>query len=302
MDENKVELLENTEKQETNLPVPVENTEKPIEDKKPKKKGGRRKTDKPTEEVTDFEQLALLMNSTVEELKDEFFLFQIRKLMSKMAKTIVRFGVSDGNLAKIFQNAKTTGLDSVVVAPTYLSACEKQVDKIDGYKVGSILDFPFGESALKSKITGIADCRRWDVDEVTVMMPSAMLTKENKRLFKKQVLKLGKKYRGHVGIGLNATDLSEEKIERATKIVSASKAEFITYVFGAATLEEVRAKMKVVKKFKSKKKVFVFANVEHAEVVTELFRLGVDKILTPYADDIAKDLFKKFNIKGAKLV
>jgi len=214
MDENKVELLENTEKQETNLPVPVENTEKPIEDKKPKKKGGRRKTDKPTEEVTDFEQLALLMNSTVEELKDEFFLFQIRKLMSKMAKTIVRFGVSDGNLAKIFQNAKTTGLDSVVVAPTYLSACEKQVDKIDGYKVGSILDFPFGESALKSKITGIADCRRWDVDEVTVMMPSAMLTKENKRLFKKQVFKLGKKYRGHVGIGLNATDLSEEKIEK----------------------------------------------------------------------------------------
>ena len=41
MDENKVELLENMEKQETNLPVPVENTEKPIEDKKPKKKGGR---------------------------------------------------------------------------------------------------------------------------------------------------------------------------------------------------------------------------------------------------------------------
>ena len=45
-----------------------------------------------------------------------------------------------------------------------------------------------------------------------------------------------------------------------------------------------------------------FTNAERAEVLTELFRLGVDKILTPYADDIAKELFKKFKIKSLKLV
>jgi len=45
-----------------------------------------------------FPDLARLMNTTVENLRDEFFLFQIRKLMSKIGKVVVRHSVTENEL------------------------------------------------------------------------------------------------------------------------------------------------------------------------------------------------------------
>lgn len=307
MSEELLQLAENTnENSEKGLTV--------ISSLKTKRKSGKNsKKDKEkisgktgsTENADEFEEfpdLAKLMNTTVEALKDEFFLFQIRKLMSKMAQAVVRYSVSDDKMMKFFHNSKALGLDGIVVAPAYLPVCEKQVEKLGGYKVGAIVDFPFGESAVKSKISGIADCKNRDVDDVTVMMPTLLLCKTDKKLFKKQIAKYARCYRGHVGIGLNATDLTEEQISLAMKIASKTKVEFVTFIFGSATSEELNLKMSVVKKYKSNKKVFVLANVERAEAVMELYRLDVDRIITPYADDIGKDLVKKFKVKSVKLV
>ncbi len=271
-----------------------------------KKKGRKSKSKKAesceTDAFADFNALAELLDRTVEDLKEEFFIFHIRKLMSKISKTVVRFNVSDEKMEKILQNAKTTGIGSVVVAPVYLPTCKKQAKKLNGYSVSAILDFPFGESALASKISGIADCKNRDVDDVIVMMPSLLFEENKVKELKKQLAKFARKYKGHVGVGLNATDLNEEQIKNAMNIAKKTKIAFVTFVFGTASLEEVKSKMGVVQKYKGNKNTFVFANVERAEVLTELFRLGVDKILTPYADDIAKELFKKFKIKSLKLV
>jgi len=58
----------------------------------------------PTEEVKkektkyseqDFTDLALLTESTVYELKEEFFLYYTRKFMSKVVKVVTRYAVSD---------------------------------------------------------------------------------------------------------------------------------------------------------------------------------------------------------------
>ena len=38
---------------------------------------------------------------TLEDIKEEFFIFHIRKLMSKISKTVVRFNVSDEKMEKI---------------------------------------------------------------------------------------------------------------------------------------------------------------------------------------------------------
>lgn len=250
-----------------------------------------------------FPDLACLMNMTVAELKEEFFLFQVRKLMSKMAKTIVRFGVSDREMEKLFFNAKQLQMDQVVVAPAFLPACEKQVAKLgeDGFKVGVIVDFPFGESSFKNKLSSIKECIKKGVDDVTVMMPTLLINKDHSKEFKKQSAKIGKIYKGCAGIALNATDLNEEQIKLAVKSVNKTKLAFITFVFGTASLEEVKAKMAIVKKYKDNKKVFALANVDTAEGVMALFSNGVDKILTPYADQIGEQLIDRFRVKSVKL-
>ncbi len=268
-----------------------------------KKIKGKKKEQIKEDEFSGFPDLAKLMGTTVNELKDEFFLFQIRKLMSRLAKTVIRFGVSDKQMEKLFYNAKQLEMDEIIVAPAFLPACVKQVKKLgeEGFKVGALVDFPFGESTIKSKISEVKECVKTGVDDITVMMPSMLVCKENIKQLKKQSAKIAKLYKGFAGIALNATDLNEEQIKLAIKAVNRTKLAFLTFVFGTATLDEVNSKMAIVKKYKDGKQIFALANVDTAEGVMALFSNGVDKILTPYADEIGEELVKRFNVKSVKL-
>ena len=60
--------------------------------------------------------------------------------------------------------------------------------------------------------------------------------------------------------------------------------------------------MKEINAIKSKVPVKVMANVENVEGVKTLISLGVKGIITPFADDVAKELFKEFGIKSEKLL
>jgi deoxyribose-phosphate aldolase len=250
-----------------------------------------------------FPDLAKLMNTTVEELRDEFFLFQIRKLMSRIGKVIVRYNVSEQEVERIFLNAAALSLNQVSISPVYLPVCERLVKrhKLHQVCVSSIVDFPFGESSFKSKLHNVKDAVRVGVDEVSVTLPTMLFSLENAKVLKKQIKKVGRSYKNSAGVLLNATDLDEEQIKRAMKFARKSKVTHITFAFGEATLEEVKSKLEIVNKYKNNKKIAVLANVDRAESVMELFKLEVDRILTPYADAIGDELIKRFEIKSVKL-
>ncbi len=300
---NNCTLTENTDLTLNSLNeiIPLEES---LQSNSMEKKSGRRKKENiRADDYSEFPSLAQLMGISVEQLKDEFFLFQIKKLMSKMAKTVIRYGVSEKEMEKLFCNAKALEMDEIVVAPAFLPACVRQVKKLgdEGFKVGAIIDFPFGESTYKSKISGMKDCIKLGVDDITVMMPSMLVCKENIKEFRKQSAKIGKMYRGFAGIALNASDLNEEQIELAIKSINRTKLAFLTFVFGSASIDEVKLKMNIVNKYKDKKVIFALANVDSAEGIMTLFSNGVDKILTPFADKIGEELIKKFKIKSVKL-
>ena len=250
-----------------------------------------------------FPDLAKLMNTTVENLRDEFFLFQIRKLMSRIGKVVVRHSVTESELEKIFLNANALTINQVLVSPVYLSTCGKIVKKhkLHNVCVGSIVDFPFGESSFKSKINNLRDSVKIGVDEVSVMMPSLLTSQEHIKTFRKQVKKIAKSYKGSSGVVLNATDIQEEQVKRAMKIIGKSKLSFVVFAFGEATLKELESKMQIILKHKGNKKIGVIANVDRAESVQELFKLGVDRILSPFADLIGQELVERFEIKSVKL-
>lgn len=250
-----------------------------------------------------FPELAELMNTTVEQLKDEFFLFQIRKLMSRIGKVIVRFNVAEAEVERIFLNAAALSVNQVMVSPVHLPVCERLVKKhkLHDVCVSAVIDFPFGESSFKSKLHNVKDAVRIGVDEVAVMLPTLLCAEENAKVLKRQIKKVGVSYKGGACIALNASDLDEEQIKRAMKFAGKSKVECVTFVFGEATTEEVKSKIETVNKYKNNKKIAVLANVDKAEAVMELFKLDVDRILTPYADKIGEELVKRFEIKSVKL-
>ena len=68
-----------------------------------------------------------------------------------------------------------------------------------------------------------------------------------------------------------------------------------------ATESAVELKVRDVKKLHGKKTVKILCNVSTPEYAMELIKLGADEVLTPFADDMAKSLIKRFGIKSLKL-
>lgn len=262
------------------------------EEKKDKKEGY-------TEE--DFIDLANLMNKKVDDLKEDFFLYQIKKLLNGLDKVVVRYNVPEDELEKLFKNCQTLDLNGIILSPAYLPVAKRVKGKNHlSVSVKSVVDFPFGESAFKAKLTNLKEGVKLGVTQTTVMMPSMLITEENIKIFKKQCAKIGRK--GNTGVAINATDLDKEAFLKAVKVINKTKISFVTFVFGDATFDEVKTKMASVKEMELEKKVFVLANVDTAEAVMQLNKLGVDRICTPYADQIGKALFERFNITSAKLI
>lgn len=316
-DNKKVEVLENKELITTE-PLGEELVQAPSENLPAvqEKKAVKKKETSAVDKVKDaerscvekdvyekFPDLARLMNTTVENLRDEFFLFQIRKLMSKIGKVVVRHSVTENELEKIFLNANALTINQVLVSPVYLPTCERIVKKhkLHNVCVGSIIDFPFGESSFKSKINNVKDSVKIGVDEVSVMIPSLLTTPDHIKTFRKQVKKIAKSYKGSSGVVLNATDIQEEQVKRAMKIVGKSKLSFVVFAFGEATVSDLKEKMQIINKYKGNKKISVIANVDRADSIQELFKQGVDRILSPFADAIGQELVERFEIKSVKL-
>ena len=234
----KIEKLEQVE--ETQL---VEVLEVSKEDAKSEKQTGA--GNKENSLIQDFENLAMLLNTTVESLKKEFYLTQIKKIMSKMQKAVVRYDMTEAEMDKIFLSASQYGLGGITVAPAYLQNCVKQ-NKKNKMKLDlcSIIDFPFGESSLKGKISDIKESLKIGANTVAVAMPSMLFNGENFKELKKQCKTLYSKSKKNAGIVINATDISEEKYTEAIKFFNKSKLCFITLAFGDATLEEVKSKIR----------------------------------------------------------
>lgn len=250
-----------------------------------------------------FKGLAALFGVSVEEIKEECFNYQVKKFMSKMGKLIVRYNLGEADLETAMLNSFAISSGGVFVAPIYLKECalKSKKHRLDGVTVGSVIDFPFGESSFKSKVQAVREGMKIGVDEVLVTIPNVLFSEQNYKELKKQVKKVGGIFKEGSGIILNATDLDDVCIKKAVRLINKTKLSFITFAFGEATLEEVKNKMEVVNKYRGAKKVRVLANVDSAEAVSELLKLKADMVLTPYADEIGKTLVERFNIKSVKL-
>lgn len=252
----------------------------------------------------DVLSLSELLGESVSALKEEFCLFQIRKFMSRIGKAVVRFNGGDEQLEKVFINADKTGTGGIFIAPTHLPIVKKIINNNEGLEleVVSVIDFPFGESTAKSKLGDVKDSQKAGIDGVLITMPTVLTLPEKVKEYKSQSKKFLRAFKGNSGLAFNASDLNDEDFTRVIKFAGKSKAEYFALLFGESTYDNVKQKIELVQKLRANKKVFVMANVDSAEVVKELYGLGVDRVLTPFADKIAEDLLKRYGVNRVKLL
>ena len=249
-----------------------------------------------------FDVLARLLHTTAFELKEEAVTLFVSKITSKLKKVLIRQNLNLKEVKKVFDDTKSFMLGGIAVAPIYLSACAKTSKKysLSEINVGVLIDFPFGESPFKTKIASVRQCQKVGADEVVVTLPKALFAEEHKKTLKKQLKKLSKSFELDVGVAVEITNLAEKDIKHVLKATMQSKVDFLVFEFGQASANEVIEKLELISKYKGKQKIRILANAETVESVSALMKYDIDQILTPFADDIARSLFERFNLKIKK--
>lgn len=272
--------------------------------KKPTKRRQKNKKESGGEvDFSAFYELASMMDMSIEDALDKCCMFQVRNLMAKIGKVIVRYNISEFDFMKTLHNTNALSVSEVVFSPAYLPTCKKVIGRRPdiNQNTGVIIDFPFGESSFKSKLLSVKESVDGGVDTVNVMMPSMLFARANQKELKKQIRKIASVRGAEIGLAVSAMDISDDELKTAMKFIERSKLSFITLCFGAVTESELKAKIGVITDLKPYKKVKVIANVDSTDAVKELIKLKVDTILTPYADAIGKELLARFKIKSVKL-
>lgn len=262
------------------------------------------KTEKETslkKETTEFSRFANILSKSEDEIIEECKLFQIRNVMAKLSKAVVRRGVRVGEVGTLIENAVKSGLSEIAAAPSYIDVISKAIKGEEEIKVSAVVDFPFGESSFKVRFSEIKNAVKKGVDGVLTVINTAALIKENGKILKKELRKIGKLKAVERGAAVNAEDAKTDDLKQIIRLSEKTGINYVAFMFGAISETELVAKMKEINSFKCKLPVKVMANVNNVEGVKTLLSLKVSGIITPYADDIARELFKEFEIKSVKL-
>ena len=259
--------------------------------------------EKPSKKVrTEFSRFADILNKDEDAIIEECKLFQIRNIMSRISKALVRRGTDAENTRTLVKNAIKSGLGEIAAAPAYLDNVSDAMKSGEELKVSAVVDFPFGESSFKVRFSEIKNSVKKGVDGILTVINTAALKKENAKTLKKELKKTGKIKGVEKGAAVNAEDATADDIKQIFKLFEKSGIEYVALTFGSITEAELVAKMKEINAIKGKTPVKVMANVDDVDGVKTLISLGVSGIITPYADDIARELFKEFKIKSEKLL
>lgn len=250
---------------------------------------------------TDFSRLADIMGKDESAVVEECVLFQIRNIMSRLSKAVVRYGMEGGEMKTLVSDAVKSGIGGIAASPAYLEDLAKALGDNENIKVCAVVDFPFGESSFKVKYSEIKNSVKAGVDGVLTVLNTAELKKENAKRLKKELKKIGKFRNIETGVAVNAEDALSEDIKQALKVAEKSGIKYAAFLFGNVTETELTVKIKEIKERGYKIPVKIMANVVDVHGVKTLFALGIDGIITPFATEIAKELFKGFGIKSLKL-
>ena len=252
-------------------------------------------------ESADVIAFSRLLGESTDAIKDDFHLHEIRRFCARLSKLTVRYELKESEAIKIVDNCSKLAVSEILVSPAYLGIYKKAVNKsgIEGQNVCALIDFPFGESTYKSKITDIKACLKYGVDGFTVVMPAVSVNDTG--AFKSQMKKLSKATKKPTGVAFSASELDVEKIKLILKTADKKGITSLTFAFGDETEDVIRGKCEIMRKNKGKAEIRILGNVVSAEAVAEIIKLGADKVITPYADEIAKELAKRFKIKKVKL-
>ena len=259
--------------------------------------GKREQSSENNEKYKNFAMFADIRCLSEKEIVEECKLFEIRKIMSNISAAIVRNELSEREKKDLVERVLFFGMKGVVASPCYLNSTVTAIKKTHkDVRLLAVVDFPFGEGSEKSHITDIKDSIKKGVDGVMSVLSASLFNSADFKETKKRLKKISKIKSVNRYFAVSAADLNDGGIKRLVKVAAKYKFDGVSLLFGDAKESEVIERINVIKKEGLNKPVSVFANVKSLEGVKLLNSLKTDEIITPFADEIAAELIKKFDV------
>ena len=248
-------------------------------------------------EYKDFAVFADIRCLSEQRVIKECKLFEIRQIMSNISAAIVRNELSEREKKELIERVLFFGMKGVVASPCYLNSTVTAIKKAKSdVRLISVVDFPFGEGSIKSHLADVKESASKGVDGVMAVFSASLFNSADFKETKKRIKKLGKLRSVDKYFAVSAMDLTAGGIKRLVKMATKYKIDGVSLLFGDAKETEAVAKINEIKAAGLKKPVSVFANVRTLNAVKILYSLKADEIITPFADEIAAELIKKFDV------
>ena len=246
-------------------------------------------------EDSGFKNLAELLSSSEEEIKDDCKYYLICKILSSIVDLTTRFAPKEEELIGKVKFLSAVSIGGYSVSPAYIKSFNRSAAKAGKRaNIRAIVDFPFGETTFNAKRTEIKNCLRQGIKNITAVIPAILLS--DVRALKKQIKSLSR-INGDITVAVSAETIDDSGIKNFIKAVNKSGINGGAFIFGETSEKEFDEKFALITGKTANKPVSVIASVKSAKTAVKLLKAGVKEVITPYALDIAKELISAAGFK-----
>ena len=239
--------------------------------------------------------LARALGKTESGLKSEFYLYQIKELLSRLGN-ITSIDAFNKN-SQVINDLIKYGVGYVVVTPVYFELCRALESKIGKGKIkfATVIDYPNGESSFKAQLVDVKNAVRFGLDSITVTVPNAEVISAVGGI-KARLNKLSRAARHGFGYAIVA-DGNEETLRKTLKSLDGVKAKHVMLIVDKLDKEAALKAVKVAAELKGKKRLIVYTTLSVSGDISAITELNADEVYTKSANSIAAELYNKFGIK-----
>lgn len=238
--------------------------------------------------------LSRAIGKSREKMEKDFYVFQIKELMSKVGLFMSLPVESVSEAEKEIISAKKYSVENVLLCPLVYYRLVEKSSVLKNIFSSVLVDYPYGQEHFKTRIQSVKTLNKTSPENIVLTYPisidDAFLNKVNKRYCAKAISKSNE-----AGV-LIGSEFGEEIIKKNFCALSDLKMKSFTLYAGSLSGDDLISAVKCAMKNKGDKRLFVISNVDTAEDLSALTALGVDTVFTPNANKIGEELTEKFSV------
>lgn len=220
---------------------------------------------------------------------------QLAKMIDYAA---LRADTTEKDIQKLCEEAKNFHVASVCVNPAYVGLVVKLLKGSD-VKIGSVVDFPLGQSSVRSKSFEALDCIGRGANEIDMVMNVGALKSGRVELVKRgieAVVKLARAKEPQLGqtitikVIIEACYLTDQQKKQASEIVKLSGADFVKTSTGFGSSGATAKDVKLIREIVGLELgVKASGGIKTCDKAIELIEAGATRIGTSYAVPILQE-------------